>query len=127
MSNVIAELDGSSNNVEMAEYASTFYSKKYSVDSGLKDEEEIRDFLNTSKMKPLIDSVRDKVNTKFSTEEFTELTSKLPVTKSIGPDEISNELLKYNGFDKILAIIANQLMEGGQLPSYIYPTSTQGG
>ena len=49
MSNVIAELDGSSDNVEMAEYASTFYSKKYSVDSGLKDEEEIRDFLNTSK------------------------------------------------------------------------------
>ena len=117
VSNVIAELDGSSDNVEMADYACSFYSKKYSVDSGLKDEDEIRDFLNASKMKPLFDSVRDKLNTKFSTEEFTELTRKLPVSKSIGPDEISNELLKYKGFDKILSIIANQLMEGGQLPS----------
>ena len=81
----------------MAEYTSSFYSEKYSVDTGMKDENEIRDFLNASKIKPLINLVRDKLNVKFSTEEFTELTRKLPVTKSIGPDEISNELLKYKG------------------------------
>ncbi len=105
-----------SDNGKMSEYARSYYSEKYCIDNRIKDESEICDFLTTSKMKPLTDSVRDKLNVQFTTEEFSELTRKLPVTKSIGPDEISNELLKYKGFDKILSIITNRLMDGEPLP-----------
>ena len=40
----------------MAEYARTYYEKRYSVDQALKDDNEIRYFLLESKMKPILDN-----------------------------------------------------------------------
>ena len=122
ISNCIAEIDGTSSNAEMAEKAVQYYSTLYSEDLKIDDNDEINNFLKNCNMKQLSEEKKLLLNKPFTEVEFEAVINKSTTSKSIGPDCISNELLNFAGFSKLLVIISNNIMNGGTVPSSLSKT-----
>ena len=73
-------------------------------------------------MKKLSNEQCQLLNKTIIDTEFDTVIGKTTTTKSIGPDNVSNELLRYTGFSKILTIISNNLMKGGSVPNSLSKT-----
>ncbi len=73
-------------------------------------------------MKKLSDEQSLLLSKPIIESEFDTVISKTSTTKSIGPDNIPNELLRYSGFSTLLTIIANNLMNGGPVPKSLSKT-----
>ena len=75
-------------------------------------------FINNSNMMKLSSTDRSVLDTEITIDEVQEIIKNLPnESKSLGPDKISNTLLKYIGFDRIILNITNSLLKGEELPA----------
>ena len=86
----------------MAFKAQQHYGKIYSENLNIEDDNAINKFLQECNMKKLSNEQCQLLNKTIIDTEFDTIIGKTITTKSIGHDNVSNELLRYTGFSKYL-------------------------